>query len=122
MKLSCSLRWLSSVLPPSLLLEEVASERSNGATSPTVKQLLLSPFQRSILKQDVVHLLTSPRLYLCAHDMIVPGAQLERGNTFWPLIESLSKRGIYVVEEDETVVNHSALIQKDPFKQVDYEL
>lgn len=27
-----------------------------------------------------------------------------------------------MVEEDETVVNHSALIQKDPFKQVDYEL
>ena len=116
-RLCCSLRWLSSVLPSSLLREEVASEGIRD-TPLTVKQLLLSPFQRSTLKKEVVNLLTSPHLYICAHGAIVPNEQLDSDSTFWPLIQGLSKRGIYVVDEDETVVNHTVLTQRDPFKQV----
>ena len=83
-----------------------------------MKQLLLSPFQQGTLKEEIVNLLTSPNLYICAHGTIIPNEQLESDNTFWPLIQSLAKRGIYVLEEDEAVVNHSMLAQKNPFKQV----
>lgn len=84
----------------------------------TVKKLLLSPFQRGTLKEEVVNLLTSPSLYICAYGTILPKEQLGSDNTFWPLIQSLAKRGIYVLEENEVVVNHSVLAQKNPFKQV----
>lgn len=101
-------------MPPSQLQEEV------GGVEPriTVKQLLLSPFQRNTLREEVINLLTLPDLYICAHGTIIPNKKLESDSTFWPLIQSLAKRGIYVLEEDEAVVNHSVLAQKDPFKRV----
>ena len=105
------------MVPPKRLQEEVGS--SSGTNDRvTVKQLLLSPYRRSTIKEEVIHLLTSPNLYICAHGAIIPNEQLEGDNTFWPLIQSLAKRGIYVLDEDESVVNHSVLAQKDPFKQV----
>ena len=120
-KLCCSLRWLSSVVPPKQLQEEV--DTSSGTSERvTVKQLLLSPYQRSTVKGEVIHLLTSPNLYICAHGSIIPNEQLKGDNTFWPLIQSLAKRGIYVLDEDESVVNHSVLAQRDPFKQVGFQI
>jgi hypothetical protein len=108
-------------VPPKQLQEEVGG--GNGTSDcVTVKQLLLSPYQRTTIKGEVVHLLTSPNLYICAHGAIIPNEWLEGDNTFWPLIQSLAKRGIYVVDEDESVVNHSALAQKDPFKQVSFQI
>ena len=115
-KFRCSLRWLSSVVPPCQLEGEVGSDGSRV----TVKQLLLSPFQQGSLKEEVINLLTTPNLYICAHGTNIPNDQLEGGNTFWPLIQSLAKRGIYVLEEDEAVVNHSVLAQKNPFKRVSH--
>ena len=107
------------MVPPRQLQEEVGS--GNGTSGRvTVKQLLLSPYQRSTLREEVINLLTSPNLYICAHGAIIPNEQLEGDNTFWPLIQSLAKQGIYVLEEDESVVNHSVLAQKDPFKQVGF--
>ena len=109
------------MVPPKQLQEEVGT--SNGTSDRiTVKQLLLSPYQRSTVKGEVIHLLTSPNLYICAHGSIIPNEQLEGDNTFWPLIQSLAKRGIYVLDEDESVVNHSVLAQKDPFKQVGFHI
>ena len=120
-KLCCSLRWLSSVVPPRQLQEEVGSGNgTNGRV--TVKQLLLSPYQRSTLREEVINLLISPNLYICAHGAIIPNERLEGDNTFWPLIQSLAKRGIYVLEEDESVVNHPVLAQKDPFKPVSFPI
>lgn len=109
------------MVPPKRLQEEVGS--SSGTNDRvTVKQLLLSPYRRSTIKEEVIHLLTSPNLYICAHGAIIPNEQLEGDNTFWPLIQSLAKRGIYVLDEDESVVNHSVLAQKDPFKQVSLQI
>ncbi len=106
---------------PKQLQKEVGN--GNGTSDRvTVKQLLLSPYQRSTIKEEVVHLLTSPNLYICAHGAIIPSERLEDDNTFWPLIQSLAKRGMYVVDEDESVVNHSVLAQKDPFKQVGFQI
>ena len=104
------------MVPPRQLQEEVGS--GNGTGRVTVKQLLLSPYQRNTLREEVINLLTSPNLYICAHGTIIPNERLEGDNTFWPLIQSLAKRGIYVLEEDESVVNHSVLAQRDSFKQV----
>ena len=109
------------MVPPKRLQEEVGS--SSGTNDRvTVKQLLLSPYRRSTIKEEVIHLLTSPNLYICAHGAIIPNEQLEGDNTFWPLIQNLAKRGIYVLDEDESVVNHSVLAQKDPFKQVSLQI
>ena len=106
-------------MPPKKLKEEVASRKVDNCV--TVKQLLLGPYQKGSLKEEVVHLLTSPNLYLCAHGTIIPNEQLGGDNTFWPLIYSLAKRGIYVMEEDESVVDHSVLEQRDPFNQVGFQ-
>ena len=110
------MRWLATLVPSRQLEEQVASD---GGRSVTVKQLLLSPYQRSTLREEVVNILTTPTLYVSAHGSIIPDDQLDSdSSSFWPLIQSLAKRGIYVIEEDEAVVNHSVLSQRDPFKQV----
>lgn len=115
-KLCCSLRWLATLIPPRQLEEQVDSDGGKGVT---VKQLLLSPYQRNSLREGVVKVLTTPSLYVSAHGSIVTDEILECGNnSFWPLIQSLAKRGIYILDEDEAVVNHTILSQRSPFKQV----
>lgn len=115
-KLCCSLRWLATLVPSRHLEEQVDG---HGGRRVTVKQLLLSPYQRNTLREEVISILTTPTLYISAHGCIVPDDRLDPdSSSFWPLIQCLAKRGIYVIEEDEAVVNHTVLSQRDPFKQV----
>lgn len=75
--------------------------------------------QESELKGEVVMLLTDPNLYLSAYNTIFPQdlEPLERG-TFWPLIHRLARHGVYLVEGNDTAVNHTVLAQNNPFREV----
>lgn len=77
------------------------------------------------LKPEVIALLTTTTYYLRAFCAIFPSESLlvgsvddEGKHTFWPLIHALARHGIYAVEEGGQTVNHSALAQTTPFREV----
>ena len=75
--------------------------------------------QESELKGEVVALLTDPNLYMGAYDAIFPqDPEPLEGGTFWPLIHRLARLGVYLVEGNDAAVNHTALAQNNPFREV----
>ena len=82
-----------------------------------IQQLLLVPYHEGALREDIVLILTIPDLYTSVYNAILPNEQPKEA-TFWPLIHSLARRGIYVIEEEGDGVNHAVLAQRSPFKKV----
>ena len=78
------------------------------------------------LKSQVIALLTAATYYVKACCVIFPSESLQRfinGKpilAFWPLIHALAHHGVYAIEEDGQIVNHSALAQITPFKEVNF--
>lgn len=62
-------------------------------------------------------MLTDAKLYVSTYCVIYPGENVENGS-FESLIHNLAKRGGYVLEDDDVVVNGSMLAQKQPFGEV----
>lgn len=84
-----------------------------------MSRLLLEPYQDDILKRELVCCLTSPSLYLGAYSVLFPSDSVKLlGDSFEPLIHGLAKRGVYVLEEDSTIVTDPMLTQQDPFREV----
>ena len=65
----------------------------------------------------MVALLSDPSLCTSAYTKLFPEEELD-GSTFWPLIQALARRGVYVVEDEDVAVNHTVLAQTSPFRQV----
>lgn len=105
-KLSCSLRWLSGMLP-----EDHSNDRKH------IQQLLLNPYHEGAFREELVLILTTADLYTSIYNAILPNEQ-PKELTFWPLIHSLARRGIYVIEGDGDAVNHAVLAQRSPFRKV----
>ena len=73
-------------------------------------------------------MLTASKCYIKAYCSIFPSESLslhatESGEddgerTFWPLIHALGRHGVYVVEEGGHTVNHTALAETNPFREV----
>lgn len=80
------------------------------------------------LKPEVIGLLTNTAYYFQVYCAIFPSESLQTGSsddednhptcTFWPLIHGLARHGIYAVEEGGCTVNHAALAQRNPFREV----
>lgn len=109
----CSLKWLSGILsecPTQLEIQNLNVQ--------ILSKLLLEPYQDGVLKSEVVLSLTHPSLYLSAYGVLIPGDQVEDNSSFEPLIHSLARKGVYVLEEDTTIVSSSMLAQDMPFREV----
>lgn len=79
------------------------------------------------LKPEVIGLLTNTAYYFQVYCAIFPSESLQTGSrddeenltcTFWPLIHGLARHGVYAVEEGGCTVNHAALAQRNPFREV----
>ena len=71
------------------------------------------------MTQEVAAVLANPTCYMKAFRSIFPFNTLEEeaDGTFWPLIHVLACRGVYVVNEGQSV-NHAILSQTKPFEVV----
>lgn len=85
----------------------------------------MSPQPSGGIKPEVIVLLTNAACYFQVYSAIFTSETLsiessdDEGNrTFWPLIHALARRGIYAVEEGGCTVNHAALAQRTPFREV----
>ena len=106
MKLCCSLRWLYGIL-----------SKHPEAGYAIKSSILLEPYQEGLLRNEIVHALTNPSLYASAFGTIFSRDQL-KDTSFEGLIESLARRGGYVLEDDSTIVSGSMLAQQVPFREV----
>ena len=71
------------------------------------------------LKPEVIALVTAAVLYARVFNAIFPSESLPVGDeTFWPLIHGLARHGVYAVEAGGQTVNHAALSQTVPFREV----
>jgi hypothetical protein len=69
--------------------------------------------------QEVADVLANPTCYMKVFHSIFPIDTLEEkaDGTFWPLIHVLACRGVYVVNEGQSVT-HTILSQTKPFEVV----
>lgn len=113
--MSCSLKWLCRILSESFFLEELEERRllSKGA----IQKMFLEPYSHGRLKKETIDLLTDPSIYLNAYLTIYSGGKVEE-DSFECLIHNLAKKGGYVLEDNDIVVNGSMLAQKVPFREV----
>ena len=112
-KLRCSLTWLHGIISESSSLQLFQAKKPHKS----FKNVLLNPYHHQNLKKDLIDLLTDPNVYASTYCVIFPREKIETGS-FEILIHNLAKRGGYVLEDDDTVVNSSMLAQKDPFRKV----
>ncbi|CAI8010302.1 Patronin (microtubule-binding protein) homolog, partial [Geodia barretti] len=98
-RLLCSLAWLRGL-------------GGNGKLLGDVKFLIDDK-----VTQEVAAVLANPTCYMKAFRSIFPFNTLEEeaDGTFWPLIHVLACRGVYVVNEGQSV-NHAILSQTKPFE------
>ena len=76
----------------------------------------------SQLKSKVVDILTSPVIYCTAYNSLLSPEEPVSSTSFWPVIKHLARRGVYVMEDDDTPLSHTALSAKSPFREVSVQL
>lgn len=92
--------------------------RGSSFYSGDTLQLLSSPYDHDGLNQQVVAILIDPSLYLTVFARIHSEEDIKRGGDFSSLLQSLARQGVYVLEDEARVVNHSVLAQSSPFREV----